>query len=55
MLTKRDLATLLDIADAARAALEFHEGMDLDAFVSNRKTASSVQHQLMVIGEPAFA
>ena len=51
MLGKRDLATLLDIAGAARAALEFRAGMDLDAFVADRKTASSVQHQLMIIGE----
>ena len=48
---QRDEATLLDIAAAARLVLEFKEGMDEPAFLSDIKTQSSVLHQLMVIGE----
>jgi uncharacterized protein with HEPN domain len=48
---RRDEATLLDIATAARLVLEFKEGMDKAAFLGDVKTQSSVLHQLMVMGE----
>ncbi|MCK4340496.1 MAG: DUF86 domain-containing protein [Phycisphaerae bacterium] len=48
---RRDDATLLDIARAARQALEFTLGMDKAGFLQDAKTRSAVLHQLMVIGE----
>jgi uncharacterized protein with HEPN domain len=48
---RRDEATLLDIATAARLVLEFKEGMDKAAFLDDVKTQSSILHQLMVMGE----
>ena len=48
---RRDEATLLDIATAARLDLEFIEGMDRADFLDDIKTQSSVLHQLMVLGE----
>ena len=51
MLAKRDLATLIDIANAAQAALDFLGAMSLREFISDRKAVSSVQHQLMIMGE----
>ncbi len=47
----RDEAALLDIAQAARLALEFARGLDQDAFLQDLKTQSAVAHQLMVLGE----
>jgi len=47
----RDEAILLDIAKAARLALEFARGLDQDAFLEDLKTQSAVSHQLMVLGE----
>ncbi len=48
---RRDEAILLDIAKAARLALEFAHGLDQDAFLEDLKTQSAVSHQLMVLGE----
>ena len=48
---RRDEATLIDIATAARLVLEFKGGMDKAAFLDDTKTQSSVLHQLMVLGE----
>jgi len=48
---RRDEATLLDIATAARLVLEFKEDMDKAAFFDDIKTQSSVLHQLVVMGE----
>lgn len=48
---RRDEATLLDIATAARLVLKFTEGMDKAAFLDDIKTQSSVLHQPMVMGE----
>ena len=48
---RRDEATLLDMAAAARLVLEFTEGMDEADFLDDIKTQSSVLHQLMVLGE----
>lgn len=49
----RDDTTLLDILDAARAALEFLGDSDEDTFREDRKTQSAVLHQLILIGEAA--
>lgn len=46
----RDGATLLDILDAARAALEFLGDLDEDTFRKDRKTQSAVLHQHQVVG-----
>lgn len=48
---RRDLASLLDAVEAARAALSFTAGMDRGAFIADLKTQSAVQHQLLVLGE----
>ena len=47
----RDDSALLDIARAARLAVEFVAGMDRAAFVKDKKTQSAVLHQLLVTGE----
>jgi len=47
----RDDVTLLDIARAARLAIEFTAGMDRSAFAKDAKTQSAVLHQLLVVGE----
>jgi uncharacterized protein with HEPN domain len=46
-----DEATLLDIRNAARLALEFIRGMDKDAFFCDLKTQSAVIHQCLILGE----
>lgn len=46
-------AYLLDIRQAAQAAVSFIEGMDEAAFRSDAKTQAAVQHQIMIIGEAA--
>lgn len=57
----RDDATLLDMATAARKAVEFCEGTGRDDFLADEKTQSAVLHKLLVLGEaakrisPAFA
>jgi uncharacterized protein with HEPN domain len=48
---QRDKGVLLDIVEAARSAIDFVAGMDHSAFLEDRKSQSSVLHQLMVIGE----
>jgi len=48
---RRDEATLLDIAKAARLVLIFTEGVTKEAFLNDLKTQSATLHQLMVIGE----
>ena len=47
----RDDATLLDVARAARLAIEFVASMDRAAFIQDTKTQSAVLHQLLVLGE----
>lgn len=47
----RDIATLLDIAKAARLVVEFTQGMEQDEFLADVKTQSAVLHQLLVMGE----
>ena len=47
----RDTETLIDIAGAARLVIDFKKGFDFRAFAADRKTQSSVVHQMLVIGE----
>jgi len=47
----RDEATLIDVANAARLALDFSAGLTKDEFLGDLKTQSAVLHQLMVLGE----
>ncbi len=49
----RDPATLLDIHEAARLAVQFNAGMDKEAFLGDRKTQAAVLHQLLILGEAA--
>jgi uncharacterized protein with HEPN domain len=51
MPTNRDIATLLDIAQAARRVLEFKQGMTKVAFLEDPKTQSAIVYQLLIIGE----
>lgn len=51
MLSMRDHALLVDIADAAKAIQEFVAGSDMEAFLADRRTQSAVQHQIMIMGE----
>jgi len=46
-----DDATLLDILNAARLAIEFIKGMDKTAFLVDLKTQSAVIHQCLILGE----
>ncbi len=48
---RRDDATLLDIAGAARLIGLFIAGLSKDAFLDDLKTQSAVLHQLLVLGE----
>ncbi len=47
----RDEATLLDIVEAARRAIEFGTSVSRDEFLVDLKTQSAVLHQLLVLGE----
>jgi uncharacterized protein with HEPN domain len=51
MLHDRDIETLIDIAEAARLVIDFKKGSDLASFRADRKTQSSIVHQMLVIGE----
>ncbi len=48
---RRDSATLLDIAEAARLVREFTRDTDRAAFMDDAKSISAVIHQITVIGE----
>ena len=48
---RRDEATLLDMAKAARLVAAFTQGMNRRAFLDDLKTQSAVLHQLLIIGE----
>jgi len=48
---RRDEVTLLDIAQAARLAIEFIQGMTKGQFLDDIKTQSAVLYQLLVMGE----
>lgn len=47
----RDTASLLDIAQACRLIEEFVAASSYRGFLSDRKTQSAVQHQLLILGE----
>lgn len=47
----RDEATLLDILQAARLALEFKGSMSREEFFEDRKIQSSILYQLVIVGE----
>ena len=47
----RDDIALLDVARAARLAIEFAAGLDREAFLRCTKTQSAVLHQLLIMGE----
>jgi uncharacterized protein with HEPN domain len=47
----RDEASLLDIARAASLIQEFTSGSSFEAFRTDQKTQSAVQHQLLIVGE----
>lgn len=49
----RDLATLLQIVQAARTLLSFTHGLDRERFAQDPRTRSAVLYQLLVIGEAA--
>ncbi len=51
MPSDKDLASLLDIARAARLVLEFIGDMSKDEFMRDQKSQSAVLHQLLVVGE----
>ncbi len=46
-----DNAILLDIAKAARSALNFKADADRTSFLNDPKTQSAVLHQLLIMGE----
>jgi uncharacterized protein with HEPN domain len=46
-----DEATLLDIRNAARLAMEFVKDIDKTAFLCDIKTQSAVIHQCLILGE----
>ena len=50
---QRDIETLIDIANAARLIMEFTADLTKSIFISDRKTQSSVMHQITIIGEAA--
>lgn len=52
-MTPRDDATVLDILNACRLALDFAANMDRTAFAADAKTQAAVIHELTVIGEAA--
>lgn len=49
----RDPAYLWDMLDAARAIVEFAGGVELDAYLKDRKLQAAVERQVEIIGEAA--
>ena len=49
----KDMARLWDILDAARAVVEFTQGMSFEEFIKDRKTRNAVERNLEIIGEAA--
>jgi len=49
----KDMACLWDMLDAARAAVEFTEGMRFEEFLRDRRSRNAVERNLEVIGEAA--
>jgi len=49
----KDMARLWDMLDAARAVVEFTDGLRFEDFLNDRKTRSAVERNLEIIGEAA--
>lgn len=49
----RDAAYLWDMREAARTARDLVAGMDLDAFLADRRTQLAVERPLELVGEAA--
>ena len=49
--TRRDPATLLDIAEAIRRVRLFKGDMDQAAFLADLKTQAAILHQILLLGE----
>jgi len=49
----KDMARLWDMLDAARAIVEFTEGLQFESFLEDRKTRNAVERNLEIIGEAA--
>ena len=48
---KPDSQTLLDIVKAARLIVQFQEGTEKQAFLTNKEKQSAIIYQIMIIGE----
>lgn len=48
-----DAALVLDIVTAAREALTFVQGLDLERFRDDAKAHSAVLYQILIVGEAA--
>lgn len=53
MCERTDLQFIQDILESTEAALSFVDGIDFDAFKSDRKTKSAVIRELEIVGEAA--
>jgi uncharacterized protein with HEPN domain len=51
MSSNRHIASLLDIAKAAKQVLKFKGNLDKTAFLQDDKTQSAILYQLLIIGE----
>jgi uncharacterized protein with HEPN domain len=51
MSNNRDLASLVDIVNAAEKVLKYKAGLDKSAFLEDDKTQSAIVFQLLIIGE----
>ena len=49
--SRRDIASLLDIWNAARLVEGFVQGIDRDSFSSDSKTQSAIILQIAIVGE----
>ena len=49
----RDDEALLDLVRASRLIIEFCQGMNLQSFVKDFKTQSSILYQIIILGEAA--
>ncbi|NEO53465.1 MAG: DUF86 domain-containing protein [Okeania sp. SIO3B5] len=47
----RDIASLLDIVNAARRVLQFAEGIDKSELATNEEKQSAILYQIIVMGE----
>ena len=50
---QRDIALLLDMAQAGRQIVQFTQGMNFEQFRADAKTQSAIIHQFLIIGEVA--